>query len=64
MGSQKDLEDATAFISQHRIVPVLSRVIEGGLENAEEGFQFLATGERFGKVVLRLGGGESEQSRL
>ncbi|KAJ2915253.1 hypothetical protein MD484_g5165, partial [Candolleomyces efflorescens] len=64
MGSQKDLEDATAFISQHRIVPVLSRVIEGGLENAEEGFQFLARGEQFGKVVIRLGGGESEQSKL
>ena len=64
MCSQKDLEDATAFISQHRIVPVLSRVIEGGLENAEEGFQFLARGEQFGKVVIRLGDGESEQSKL
>ncbi|RXW12479.1 hypothetical protein EST38_g13376 [Candolleomyces aberdarensis] len=67
MGSQKDLEDATAFISKHRIVPILSRVIEGGLESAEEGFQLLASGEQFGKVVIRLGqgaGGASDQSKL
>lgn len=53
MGSQKDLEDATAFISKHKIVPIVSHVLEG-LENAEEGFQLLHEGEQFGKVIIKL----------
>ncbi|KAH6903096.1 hypothetical protein BKA70DRAFT_1303236 [Coprinopsis sp. MPI-PUGE-AT-0042] len=53
MGSQKDLEDATAFMDKHKIVPIISHVLEG-FENAEEGFQLLHNGEQFGKVIIRL----------
>jgi len=53
MGSQKDLEDATAFITKHSIVPQVSHTIDG-LESAEEGFAILAKGEQFGKVVIKL----------
>ncbi|KAH9950219.1 NAD(P)-binding protein [Amylocystis lapponica] len=54
MGSHKDLIDATAFLAAHRIVPVVSHILDGGLEAAEEGFELLKRGEQFGKVVLRV----------
>ena len=53
MGSHQDLEDATAFISQHRIVPVVHQVIDG-LGNAEQGFQIMKDGEQFGKIVVKV----------
>ncbi|KAF5364632.1 hypothetical protein D9758_005598 [Tetrapyrgos nigripes] len=53
MGSIQDLKDATDFLYKHRIVPVVSHVIDG-LESAEEGFELLKNGEQFGKVVIRI----------
>lgn len=53
MGSHKDLIDATNFISQHRIVPVVSHILDG-LESAEEGFQVVEKSQHFGKVVIRI----------
>lgn len=53
MGSLSELKDATAFLAKHRIIPVVSDVIEG-LEQAEEGFKLLANGKHFGKVVIRV----------
>ncbi|KAK7043234.1 hypothetical protein VNI00_008588 [Paramarasmius palmivorus] len=55
MGSIADLKAATEFISIHKIVPVISDIVEG-LENAEEGFEKLKRGGQFGKVVIRIGG--------
>ncbi|KAL4071454.1 hypothetical protein V8B97DRAFT_2045323 [Scleroderma yunnanense] len=54
MGSRKDLIDATEFLAEHQIVPVVSHVLEG-LDSAEEGFELLKNGEQFGKVVIRMG---------
>ena len=53
MGSKADLQAATDFIGQHRITPVVSHVIDG-VERAEEGFELLIAGDRFGKVVIRM----------
>ncbi|KAG1863611.1 hypothetical protein DFJ58DRAFT_774080 [Suillus subalutaceus] len=53
MGSLKDLTDATTFVSEHRIVPVVSHVLEG-LEAAEEGFELMKRGDQFGKIVVRI----------
>ncbi|KAI8982793.1 NAD-P-binding protein [Trametes punicea] len=53
MGSKQDLIDATNFLAQHRIVPVVSDVLDG-LESAERGFEILEREEHFGKVVLRI----------
>ncbi|KAI0247919.1 hypothetical protein BJV78DRAFT_1348297 [Lactifluus subvellereus] len=53
MGSKADLQAATDFVAQHRITPVVSRVLDG-LENAEEGFELLARGDHFGKIVVRM----------
>ncbi|TFY64679.1 hypothetical protein EVJ58_g2458 [Rhodofomes roseus] len=53
MGSHKDLVDATAFLAQHRLVPIVSHVLDG-LENAEQGFELISKGKQFGKVVIRI----------
>jgi NADPH-dependent curcumin reductase CurA len=53
MGSHKDLVDATAFLDQNKIVPIVSNVLDG-LESAEQGFDLLKKGEQFGKVVIKL----------
>jgi NADPH:quinone reductase-like Zn-dependent oxidoreductase len=53
MGSHQDLKDATDFIAHHRIVPIISRVVDG-LESAEQGFELLKRGDQFGKVVIKL----------
>ena len=55
MGSHKDLIEATQFLSGHRIVPTVAKVLEG-LENAEEGFEMLKKGEGFGKIVIKVRG--------
>lgn len=56
MGSHTDLLNATSFLSEHRIEPIVSHVLDG-LERAEEGFEVVKRGEGVGKVVIRLGGG-------
>lgn len=53
MGSRQDLKDATDFIAQHRIIPIVSHVVDG-LESAEQGFELLKRGDQFGKVVIKL----------
>ncbi|KAG6872132.1 hypothetical protein C0995_012669 [Termitomyces sp. Mi166 len=53
MGSHQDLVDATNFLAEHRIVPVISHVFEG-LEGAEQGFETIKRGEQFGKVVVKI----------
>lgn len=53
MGSQKDLEDATNFIAEEKLVPVVSHTING-LELIEGGFEILEKGEQFGKVVVKI----------
>lgn len=63
MGSHKDLIDATNFLSSHRIVPVVSHVLDG-LEQAEEGFEILKRSDQFGKVVIRLRHEDGIKSKL
>jgi len=53
MGSQKDLEDATEFVAERKLVPVISHTIDG-LESIEKGFEILEKGEQFGKVVVKI----------
>ncbi|KAF5344395.1 hypothetical protein D9756_011350 [Leucocoprinus leucothites] len=53
MGSRRDLIEATNFLAQHRIVPLVSHVLDG-LESAEEGFEILKRGDQFGKVVIKV----------
>lgn len=53
MASHQDLIDATNFLAEHRIFPVVSHVLDG-LESAEEGFNILHQSDQFGKVVIRV----------
>ena len=62
MGSHQDMIDATKFISQHRIVPVVSHVLDG-LEAADEGFNIVQSGDHFGKIVIRIRH-DSDQAKL
>ena len=53
MGSHQDMKDATKFLAKHRLVPVVSHVLDG-LESAEEGFELLNKGDQFGKIIISL----------
>ena len=53
MGSRQELCDATEFMAQHKIVPVVSHILHG-LENAEKGFELIASGAKRGKIVLNI----------
>ena len=53
MGSRQDLIEATEFLCEKKIVPIVSHVIDG-LDSAEEGFRLLDKGDQFGKVVIRI----------
>jgi D-arabinose 1-dehydrogenase-like Zn-dependent alcohol dehydrogenase len=53
MGSRQDLLDATSFMAEHKIVPVISHVLDG-LEYTNEGFDLLKKGEQFGKIVIKI----------
>ena len=59
MGSHNDLVDATRFLVEHRIVPVVSHVLPG-LMAAEQGFEIMKRGEQFGKIVINLNQTETD----
>ena len=53
MGSRQDLIDATKFLVQHQIVPVVSHVLDG-LEASEQGFELMKRADQFGKIVIKV----------
>ncbi|KAG9050146.1 hypothetical protein FS837_007445 [Tulasnella sp. UAMH 9824] len=53
LGSQKELEEATQFIAQHKIKPIISEIIEG-LDDAYKAFDLLQKGTVMGKIVVRI----------
>jgi len=62
MGSVAELRAATEFAAEHKIRPIVSSVLEG-LDSAEKGFELLASGKEFGKIVVRVDG-KSSGSKL
>lgn len=50
MGSPVDFAGMTAFVAQHRIVPVVDRVFP--LAQTEEAFRHMENAAQFGKIVL------------
>ncbi|KAJ7032272.1 hypothetical protein C8F04DRAFT_1221926 [Mycena alexandri] len=54
MGSRADMVDATNFLAEHKIVPVVAAVLHG-FAAAEDGFKMMEKGSQFGKIVLKLG---------
>jgi len=53
LGSQAELEEATAFIAKHSIVPIISETLEG-IDNAPKGFDLLQQGNQMGKIVVKI----------
>jgi NADPH:quinone reductase-like Zn-dependent oxidoreductase len=52
VGSRADFEALNAFLSEHRIKPVVDKVFD--LEDAPAAFAAMDSGDFFGKVVIRL----------
>lgn len=52
VGSRADFEALNAFLSEHKIKPVVDKVFE--LEDAPAAFEAMDSGDFFGKVVIRL----------
>ena len=52
VGSRADFEALNAFLSEHKIKPVVDKVFE--LEDAPAAFAAMDSGDFFGKVVIRL----------
>ena len=53
MGSQEDMKNATLFIEEHKIKPVVS-VVLGDLDKFEEGFNLMKNNGQFGKIVMKV----------
>lgn len=52
VGSREDFIAMNAFISEHKIRPLIDRVFE--FEEAPEAFEYMASGDFMGKIVIRL----------
>ncbi|KAJ3114435.1 hypothetical protein HDU96_002105 [Phlyctochytrium bullatum] len=51
MGSLQEFKEMMAFVSKHKIKPVIAGVY-GGLSNAEKAFELMREGRQFGKLVV------------
>lgn len=63
MGSAKDLQDATHFLAENKITPIVSHILDG-LQNAEQGFELMQRGGQFGKIVINMGETQTETAKL
>lgn len=57
MGSRKEFQDMVAFVGQHKIKPVVSRVVEGDLADLkawEALFEDMRQARQFGKLVFKI----------
>jgi NADPH:quinone reductase-like Zn-dependent oxidoreductase len=52
VGSREDFIAMNAFISEHKIRPLIDRVFE--FEEAPDAFEYMASGDFMGKIVIRL----------
>jgi NADPH:quinone reductase-like Zn-dependent oxidoreductase len=52
VGSREDFEAMNAFITQHKLKPIVDRVF--GFEETPAAFEYLKGGSHFGKIVIRL----------
>ncbi len=56
MGSDKDFAAMLAFVTKHKITPIIDSVFK--MEEGVKAFERLESGKQFGKVVLNLSGVE------
>lgn len=56
MGSKAEFRDMVEFVREHKIRPVVSRVVKGldNLEGIDSLFEDMKTGRQFGKLVIQI----------
>ena len=52
VGSREDFEAMNAFITEHRLRPVIDRVFT--MDDALEAYDHMASGSHLGKIVIAL----------
>ena len=52
VGSRENFEAMNAFIAQHKIKPVIDKVIE--FKNADAAYKLMESGDFLGKIVIRM----------
>ncbi|KAI1357060.1 hypothetical protein F5Y01DRAFT_321369 [Xylaria sp. FL0043] len=66
MGSRKEFAEMIAFVREHRIHPVVSRVVKGldNMKEIEELYEDIREGRQFGKLVIEIVPDEKESAKL
>ncbi|KAI1176623.1 hypothetical protein F4777DRAFT_545323 [Nemania sp. FL0916] len=66
MGSRREFRDMVAFVREHRIRPVVSRVAKGldNLKEIEELYADIRQGKQFGKLVIQISGDGKTGAKL
>ncbi|KAI0404212.1 hypothetical protein F4802DRAFT_568444 [Xylaria palmicola] len=66
MGSRQEFRDMVAFIREHRIHPVVSRVAKGldNFEEIEALYEDIREGRQFGKLVIEISPDERDGAKL
>jgi len=66
MGSRREFRDMVAFVNEHKIKPVVSRVVKGldNLEAIDGLFEEMEKGKQFGKLVIEIDGRSGSPSKL
>jgi D-arabinose 1-dehydrogenase-like Zn-dependent alcohol dehydrogenase len=61
MGSRKEFRDMIAFITEKKLQPVISRVVQGlDIAAIDTLFEDMKSGSQFGKLVVNIGQGNSK----
>ncbi|KAI2614336.1 NAD(P)-binding protein [Hypoxylon fragiforme] len=63
MGSRDEFRDMVAFVREHRIRPVVSRVVKGldNIEGIDGLFEDMRDGKQFGKLVIEISSPPDEE---
>ena len=66
MGSRKEFKEMVQFVGEKKIKPIVERVVSGldNLEGIEGLFDDLKEGKQFGKLVIEIGNGGQDKSKL
>lgn len=61
MGSKKEFKEMVEFVNEHKIRPVVSRVVKGldNIEGIDSLFEDMKAGRQFGKLVIQIDGDDS-----
>jgi D-arabinose 1-dehydrogenase-like Zn-dependent alcohol dehydrogenase len=66
MGSRKEFREMVAFVNEHKIKPVVSRVVKGidNLKEIDELFEEMKNGSQFGKLIIEVKSQSGAASKL